>query len=400
MATLAVAASVVHVAMWAAALWKLRQPTPSGAMPPLSVFKPLRAIDEGLYENLASLMRQDYPCFEVIVGVADASDPVLAVVRQLRREFPRIPLQLAVGVAPTLANPKVMNLLNMARHARHDWWLISDANVRLAPDYLRSIAAHTSDDRVGLVANLIVGKGATRLGALLENLQLNTTLLPAIAAADVFVGHPCVVGKSMLLRRQALQAIGGLYSLAPYLAEDYLMGRWIRETGYRVVMSSYLVATHNANWSLARFWQRHLRWNQLRRRVSPGIYALEPLMNPAPLWLLVATLADASPWRWGALAAIAVRLTLDAALLARLEGRPARGAELLLMLPKDLLQLVMWAVAWGASTVRWRGQRFRLGAMTRLHPLSARRSTASVSPGAATVGWASQVRRVSERRAA
>ena len=48
--------------------------------PPISILKPLCGLDSQTYENLASFCRQDYPNYQIIFGVQDPNDPVVAVV--------------------------------------------------------------------------------------------------------------------------------------------------------------------------------------------------------------------------------------------------------------------------------------------------------------------------------
>ncbi|HTF55715.1 MAG TPA: ceramide glucosyltransferase, partial [Planctomycetota bacterium] len=45
-------------------------PAPS-VLPPVTILKPLKGLDEGLAENLRTFFRQDYPAYEIIMGSPD-----------------------------------------------------------------------------------------------------------------------------------------------------------------------------------------------------------------------------------------------------------------------------------------------------------------------------------------
>jgi ceramide glucosyltransferase len=51
--------------------------------------KPLAGLDDGLHVNLRSFFCQDYSAFEILFGVRDMSDPAVAVVTSLQRQFPQ-----------------------------------------------------------------------------------------------------------------------------------------------------------------------------------------------------------------------------------------------------------------------------------------------------------------------
>src|SRR5271165_5566884 len=57
-------------------------------MPPVSLLKPLRGVDFGSHENFASFCRQDYPSYEILFGVNDATDPAAPIIQELIAKFP------------------------------------------------------------------------------------------------------------------------------------------------------------------------------------------------------------------------------------------------------------------------------------------------------------------------
>jgi ceramide glucosyltransferase len=344
--------------------------------PPVTIYKPLKGVDEGLEENLRSFFRLDYPTFQLLFCVADADDPAVAVVQRLLADFPRQDAQLIVGCPTFGLNPKVASLAAMERYRKHDTILISDSNVRVRPSYLRETACYLSEPGVGLVTNIFAGVGEVQPGAVLENLQLNGFIAGGIALAAL-LRVTCVVGKSMLMPVRVLEAIGGFASVRNMLAEDQVIGIRVRKAGYAIRLSHHVIANVNESRGFRWFLNRHSRWFKMRRRLAPMAFLFEPLANLATIGMVWA-LSGESGIAWGGLLVlVGLGVVRDAVQSRWLRGSFPDPRHLLLSPVKDLFLLPVWFDALVNQRVHWRGHRYVISRFTRLRlervPLTVRR---------------------------
>jgi ceramide glucosyltransferase len=344
----------------------------SGPLPPVSILKPLKGADESLADNLRTVFRQDYPGFEVVFSVRDADDPAIGVARAVAAEFPGVPSRVVIDGRCVGANPKVNNLANALVHARHGVILINDSNVAVPPGHVREFAAHLLQPGIGLVSSPIRGHGGRGMGARLESYQLNTFVMGGVAATHRRLRLPCVVGKSMGLRRADLERLGGFAHLSRFLAEDQVCGEEVHGLGLRTAVCATPVDNVLGRLDVREFSRRHLRWARIRRHISPAGYAAEILLNPVFLGLVGAALLR-TPL---AAATAAVALLAMSALGAWSERSLGVRRSLLAYAPLEALRAVLtgilWPVPFFSRHVSWRGHRFRLGRRTVLIPAPTR----------------------------
>ena len=171
-------------------------------------------------------------------------------------------------------NPKVNNLIESYSVAKYDFILITDSNVRVPEEYLLHVVDKMKPD-VGVVTTCIAARDATGLGGRLEAMCMNTFNARWFHAASA-LGEPMVFGKSMLFRRSVAELFGGLPSLFPFLAEDYMMGKRMKEMGLKIALMDIPVVQHIGHWAFSTFWKRQLRWGRLRKSHSLLFFLIEP----------------------------------------------------------------------------------------------------------------------------
>ena len=343
---------------------------PTGYTPPITVLKPLKGPGVELATNLETFCRQDYPEYQIVFGVEDAGDPAVEIVRSLMRRFPDRDITLSVGDEEG-ANRKVASLVHMMRHARHDVLVISDADIRVRPDYLRTLAAPLSDPTVGLTTCLYRGRSIIGLPSLIESLFINTDFLPMVLMAQWVQRFRYAYGASTAFRREALAGIGGFDALRDHLADDYVLGNRIADAGWRLLLLPYVVETVLDSRTLGDVWRHQLRWARTYRACQPFGWFVSLIVHTM-LWGVLAVLATSgSTVGWIALlTAIVARVGALRVILGML-GDTATVRELWLVPLKDLAYSAVWMTSWLGRDVVWSGQRLRVLPDGRMLPLDA-----------------------------
>jgi ceramide glucosyltransferase len=360
--TLGLAAGYEVVALIAVLVWRARavKKAVRSSQPPVTMLKPLCGMEPGLYENLRSFCVQDYPRFQIVFGVRDAADPALTVVKRLGLEFPHVDMTVVVSSRQHGSNRKISNLINMLQYARHDVLSIVDSDARVGPDYLAEVIAPLSDRQVGLVTCIYRSAPSPGIYSQLGAMYVNEWYMPSVLLAWLFGHRAYASGQTLCLRRDTLEAIGGLHPIASHLADDYQLGDVIRQAGLKIVLSPYLPRIEQYDPSFRMLISHELRWMRTLRALRPGSFSFLFISFSLPLALLGLSLipaAAATPTA-STLFAVTAAARLMLYVLPRL-GRGSLSFSDLWLLPiRDLLLCWVWLRAFFTSRVSWRGGEF------------------------------------------
>jgi len=338
------------------------------SFPPISILKPLKGLDDNLFDNLESFCMLDYPEYEIIFSLQDFNDPAYKVARKIKDKYPDRDIAIVVEHCEDGLNPKVNNLIPAYRVAKHQHILISDSNVMVDKYYLREISMPMNEQGVGLVSNLIKGVGGRSIGSILENLHMNSFVMGSVCFLDKFLKMPCVIGKSMLMKKRDIEAIGGLKAYKDVLAEDYMIGKMMQESGKKVVLSSYVINNVNHYWGIIKFINRHTRWGKLRWKIGGIRYFSELINNAVFISFLPVFLWEPSKTTISfALLTCLIKIIGDL-YLGRKTGSELNPFFYLLSPIKDIIIGLMWFIPMLSNTVVWRGNRYIIGKDSILSP--------------------------------
>lgn len=347
-----------------------RRPRPAslaaGASPGVSVLKPAIGAGPEFAELLRSHAAQQYPEFEILVGVGDTDAQARAAASRIRSEFPQLRIEtVRCPAPPPVANRKVATLESLASHARYPVWLVGDADVKVPPNHLQTVCSELAEPGIGLVTCLYRSESGPGLASRLEGLWIDTEFSAQVLLADWLQGARFGLGATLALREESLLRVGGFAKVRPFIGDDYQIGRQIAATGQRVRISAATVSTRSANSEGWRdVWKRQLRWSRtIRLQRPPGHAGLAMTFGTA--WALAALAAYPGALWPLSLAALALRCGTAIAAAAAV-GSERLARDWWILPASDLAAGLVWLGSYCGRTVEWAGQRIRLGPRGRI----------------------------------
>lgn len=334
----------------------------TSSAPTVTILKPLKGADSETDACFRSHFEIDYPAYQLVFGVADKNDPAVAILENLRSEFPKIDSQVVFCPEQLGANRKVSNLVQMLPAAKYDYLVINDADMLVRPEYLREVLAPFANEKIGFVTCVYRALPSKSLWSKIEALGICTEFMPAVLLARMIEGGVNFgLGATLACTKKAIAAMGGFESLLNRLADDYDLGTGIKRAGFATALSPYVAETHAPDYDLRGFWNHQIRWNRTVRDARPAGYA-GLIFTFGIFWSLLA-MAFARGALWSSLL-FALVLGMRY-LMAIGAGGIALGDRFLVrdlwLLPiRDAMSMVVWIASYFGRTVVWRGERFLL----------------------------------------
>jgi len=335
--------------------------------PPVTILKPVRGIDERAYDCWVSCCKQDYPSYEIIFGVRDKTDAAISLIKQLQKEFPQLQIKLVISDQAIGINAKVSNLNNMLKSAENEILVLSDSDIFVPSDYLKTVVVPLQNEKIGVVTCLYRAIGSTNFAALMEGLGISGEFILGVLTARQLEGIKFALGSTIAIKKQVLAKFGGFTAIADYLADDFLIGNLAARSGYQVYLSECIVDTVLPDYKLSDFLKHQIRWARGVKFSRPGGYVglVFTFTTFFSLVLLLGFTSNYLAWTV-ALTALTIRF-LAAWLVGGAWLGDHRIKRYFYLLPiRDLFGFLVWAASFIGRTVYWRGDKFYLTSGGRL----------------------------------
>jgi len=335
--------------------------------PPVSILKPVRGLDPEAYENFASFCNQDYPEYEVIFCLGSADAPVLPVIQQLQRDFPRCAIRVIYRSDRAAVNDKVAKLERLVSEAQYEYIVMNDSGVRAAPDYIRTVIAPLARPTVGAVTCFYVSTGEKTFADGVQTIGMISDFYAGLLVARELDGVKFALGETIVTTRARLAEFGGFHALENRPADDLLVGRLIAEQGYEVELLPYAVRSVDDYRSLRELFVKRLRWMVVMRHMRPWGH-LGLLLTQGLPWSIVAIAIHPSlPVALSYLSAyFALRIAITWMIGAW--GLKRRVWKHMPLLPLwDGMAFAIWVASFLQNSIRWRGDEYRIRDGTLVH---------------------------------
>jgi len=338
------------------------------SLPGVSILKPLCSSDDPfLFSNLETFFTLVYPGkYEILFCIEDECDNQLKLyINSLKAKYPNVETQIFFGGESVGINPKVNNMHPGYVAAKYELILVSDCRIRMKEDTLFDMVSCMTKN-VGLVHQMPFSCDRNGIPASsLEKIHFGTNLARMYLAANV-IGINCAAGMSELIKKDILEASGGLKAFGNYLAEDYFFAQAVLDSGHSINIAGQPAWQNSGIGGVSVFQGRITRWTKLRTAMCPFTTFCEPFSECMVLGAITAW-SVLFLFRWDPLSFFFVHILvwfmMDWALLLVVQNGslPFNKFEFLVMwLFREISSPYMFVSAQINPDIKWRNKSFRV----------------------------------------
>jgi hopene-associated glycosyltransferase HpnB len=355
----------LYLMLWHGRFWQSGPELPPAhpaAAPSVAVIVPARDEATVIATTLRSLLAQDYPgAFRVILVDDGSTDGTGDIARNLHDPH----LTVLTGTPRPAGWSGKLWAVAQGLEAAQDaaFVLLTDADIEHDPGHLSALVAAADRADLELVSEMV----ALRCTSLAERSLVPAfvfffqLLYPFAWINDPLHGTAAAAGGTMLVRRRALQRIGGIQAVRDKLIDDVALAKAVKRGGRIWLGHATMARSLRPYPGFADIWHMVARTAYVQLRYSPLLLVATTLAMTL-VWLLppAATVFGHGAARWMGLAAWVM---LGAAYLPTLRrfGRSALWAAILPLVAAFYMAATLGSAAnhYFGSGVAWKGRAYQ-----------------------------------------
>lgn len=244
-------------------------------LPFVSILIPARNEEGNIRSCVESLLKQNYPDYEVIVLNDSSEDRTGEILGGLQNKYPMLKILQGKLLADGWTG-KTYACKQLSEEAKGTWLLFTDADTTHNPESLRfavSIALVRNTDLLTVFPKMIMKSFSEKL--LMPMLFFTAFVLLPFYFVDKkgFTKFAIGVGPFMLFKKSAYDKIGGHDSVKNAIVEDVWLSRKIKEHGLR------LAAADGQNMCSVRMYRNFKDiWNGFSKNIFAGFNFSAPAL--------------------------------------------------------------------------------------------------------------------------
>ena len=298
--------------------------------------------------KLRALVQASRPDDQILLGAEIGSLEIAACIA-LRKNFSDREI-IVVACEPDRApNPKISKFLQMAAHARHALWLLTDSEAIVDSHFIEGFRNEWAADGADALTAGYRFTGLKNFRQLLDVSPALLTLWPGLMLAGRI---DFTLGACVGVRASDIRAIGGWEAVANELAEDQRLGALLVNAGKNIRLSRHVLTLDSDPLGWRDYLRHQHRGAVTYRAAAPARAIGLPMFHTSAFAALVPALHPPW-WKWAALIfamRIAAAMIVSRQLKFRIPFLPLTAAI------SATVETAMWIAAWFSRRVWWSGR--------------------------------------------
>lgn len=200
-------------------------------LPTVSILVACRNEEQNIEQCIQSLIELNYPKdkLKIIIGNDQSEDNTLKIAKQYAKEYSFIQV-FDVQEDSTGLKAKARVMAQLDKHAIGDYYLVTDADVRVEPNWILGLLSNMND-KIGVASGTTMVR-SNGLGGLFQ--EIDWAYFMGLLNVISYSGVPATaVGNNMIIRKEAYWQTGGYSKIRFSITEDYKLYKEVCDKGWK-----------------------------------------------------------------------------------------------------------------------------------------------------------------------